>query len=104
MQLDGKLVAITGSGRGIGRAMALAFAKKRANLALIDLTVHGWDLAEGTGQPYTPSPEVVAAIGPFTEQMAPTGREMGAFAEMTDFPPDADDFVRLLAHTGRKAA
>lgn len=37
MQLDGKLIAITGSGRGIGRAMALAFAKKRANLALIDL-------------------------------------------------------------------
>src|SRR6185295_18634711 len=37
MQLDGKLVAITGSGRGIGRAMALAFAQKRANLALLDL-------------------------------------------------------------------
>jgi 3-oxoacyl-[acyl-carrier protein] reductase len=37
MQLDGKLVAITGSGRGIGRAIALAFAQKRANLALIDL-------------------------------------------------------------------
>ena len=37
MQLDGKLVAITGSGRGIGRAMALAFAQKRANIALIDL-------------------------------------------------------------------
>jgi 3-oxoacyl-[acyl-carrier protein] reductase len=37
MQLEGKLVAITGSGRGIGRAMALAFAQKRANLALIDL-------------------------------------------------------------------
>ena len=43
MQLDGKLVAITGSGRGIGRAMALAFAKKRANLALIDLNAE--DLA-----------------------------------------------------------
>lgn len=37
MQLEGKLVAITGSGRGIGRAMAQAFAKKRADLALIDL-------------------------------------------------------------------
>jgi 3-oxoacyl-[acyl-carrier protein] reductase len=37
MQLDGKLVAITGSGRGIGRAMAVAFAQKRANLALLDL-------------------------------------------------------------------
>src|SRR5262245_32311799 len=37
MQLDGKLVVITGSGRGIGRAMALAFANKRANVALLDL-------------------------------------------------------------------
>ncbi len=37
MQLDRKLVAITGAGRGIGRAMALAFARKRANLALLDL-------------------------------------------------------------------
>lgn len=37
MQLDGKLVAITGSGRGIGRAMAQAFANRRASVALIDL-------------------------------------------------------------------
>lgn len=37
MQLEGKLVVITGSGRGIGRAMALAFAQKRAHLALLDL-------------------------------------------------------------------
>jgi len=37
MQLEGKLVAITGSGRGIGRAMALAFAQRRANVALLDL-------------------------------------------------------------------
>lgn len=44
MQLDGKLVAITGSGRGIGRAMALAFAQKRANVALIDLNAE--DLAQ----------------------------------------------------------
>jgi len=74
-----------------------------ANLVLVDLTVHGWDLAQGTGQAYTPSAEVVATVTPFTEQMAPMGRERGAFAEMTEFPPDADEFARLLAHTGRRA-
>src|SRR5512138_315496 len=37
MQLDGKLVVITGAGRGIGRAMALAFARKRSDVALLDL-------------------------------------------------------------------
>lgn len=43
MQLDEKLVVITGSGRGIGRAMALAFAGKRANLALLDLNASDLD-------------------------------------------------------------
>ncbi|MFI5894788.1 TIGR03086 family metal-binding protein [Actinoplanes sp. NPDC051513] len=90
--------AVEGDNPAMGMSQELV-----ANLALVDLTVHGWDLAQGTGQDFTPAPEVVAAIGPFTEQMAPSGREMGVFAEMTDFPPDADDFVRLLAHTGRKA-
>lgn len=44
MQLEEKLVVITGSGRGIGRAMAIAFAQKRANVALLDLNPD--DLAE----------------------------------------------------------
>jgi 3-oxoacyl-[acyl-carrier protein] reductase len=43
MQLNGKLVAITGSGRGIGRAMALGFAQKQANLALLDLNAADLD-------------------------------------------------------------
>jgi 3-oxoacyl-[acyl-carrier protein] reductase len=37
MQLNGKLAVITGGGRGIGRAMALAFARKGANVAVLDL-------------------------------------------------------------------
>jgi 3-oxoacyl-[acyl-carrier protein] reductase len=37
MQLQSKLVAITGAGKGIGRAMALAFARKGANVALLDM-------------------------------------------------------------------
>lgn len=37
MQIQGKTIAITGGGRGLGRAMALEFAGKGGNLALIDL-------------------------------------------------------------------
>jgi 3-oxoacyl-[acyl-carrier protein] reductase len=37
MLLQSKLVAITGAGKGIGRAMALAFAGKGANVALLDM-------------------------------------------------------------------
>jgi len=37
MQLQSKLAVITGGGRGIGRAMALAFARKGANIAVLDL-------------------------------------------------------------------
>ncbi len=37
MQLGKKVVVITGAGRGIGRAMALAFAARGANIAALDL-------------------------------------------------------------------
>jgi len=37
MQLKDKVVVITGGGRGIGRALAIAFAQKGAHLALLDL-------------------------------------------------------------------
>jgi uncharacterized protein (TIGR03086 family) len=89
--------AIEGASPRMGLPQAVV-----ANLALVDLTVHGWDLAQGTGQAYTPSAEVVAVVTPFTEQMAPMGRERGAFAEMTEFSPDADEFARLLSLTGRR--
>lgn len=55
MKLDGKLVVITGAGRGIGRAYALAFAQKRADLALLDMDTTALDEtralceAHGTG-------------------------------------------------------
>ena len=37
MNMQDKVVAITGGGRGLGRAMALAFAAKGSHIALLDL-------------------------------------------------------------------
>jgi uncharacterized protein (TIGR03086 family) len=73
-------------------------------LALADLTVHGWDLARATGQPYEPDPAVVAYLRPQIEQMAPQARAMGAFGEPAPVAPDATDFEHLLALTGRSSA
>jgi 3-oxoacyl-[acyl-carrier protein] reductase len=48
MQLRDKVVAITGGGRGLGRAMALAFAARGARIAALD--VNAQDLAETCAQ------------------------------------------------------
>ncbi len=48
MQLGKKVVVITGAGRGIGRAMALAFADRGADIAALDLDADG--LAETGAQ------------------------------------------------------
>ena len=48
MQLRDKVVAITGGGRGLGRAMALAFAARGARIAALD--VNAADLKETCAQ------------------------------------------------------
>jgi 3-oxoacyl-[acyl-carrier protein] reductase len=44
MQIQGKVVVITGGGRGIGRSLAQAFAGRGANIALLDMSAD--DLAK----------------------------------------------------------
>ena len=44
MELQNKVIAITGGGRGLGRAMAVQFAERGAKLALVDLDQEALDV------------------------------------------------------------
>lgn len=77
-------------------------ARLVGSMALLDLTVHVWDLARATGQEYPGADEaVVAELAGAVDELAPTARRMGVFGEPVAEPEGASAFERLLARTGR---
>ncbi|MER7270083.1 TIGR03086 family metal-binding protein [Micromonospora carbonacea] len=71
------------------------------DMALIDLTVHAWDLARATGQPYEAAPAVIATLDAFMDRMGEMGQQQGAFAAPVTAPPNATDLERAVARMGR---
>ncbi|BEL05025.1 TIGR03086 family metal-binding protein [Actinoplanes sichuanensis] len=70
-------------------------------MLVVDLVVHGWDLASATGQPYQVDEALLAATAEFLETMGDMGRQMGAFGPAVQVGPEVGRFGRLLAATGR---
>ncbi|MBB5079073.1 TIGR03086 family metal-binding protein [Nonomuraea endophytica] len=74
------------------------------HMFLVDMVVHGWDLAKATAQPYEPDPETVTVAVDFTGRMVEMGRQRGAFGPPVPVPDDAPAFDRLLGVIGRDPA
>ncbi|MFJ5227782.1 TIGR03086 family metal-binding protein [Streptomyces sp. NPDC088400] len=89
-----------GAEEGTTGAMGMP-ARTVGSMALGDLTVHGWDLARATGQPYEPEPAVVEMLRGDFGALATKARAMGVFGEPVPVPEDTGPFEALLALTGR---
>jgi uncharacterized protein (TIGR03086 family) len=77
-------------------------ARLVGSMALLDLTVHVWDLARATGQEYPDADDaIVAQLTDTVAELAPTAKKMGVFGEPVRAPEGASAFERLLAGTGR---
>lgn len=92
--------AAPGAEEGETGAMSMP-AQVVGGMVLLDLVVHGWDLARATGQDYVPDERAVARLAPLVGQLAPTARERGVFAAPAPAEEAATDFEKLLAATGR---
>ncbi|MYW03110.1 TIGR03086 family metal-binding protein [Streptomyces sp. SID3343] len=76
-------------------------AAEIAAMVLKEMVVHGWDVAEATGQEYHASPELEAAIEKIVAQYAEIYREYKGFAEPVRTPEGATALERALAMSGR---
>lgn len=75
-----------------GPALGVAFA---------DQLLHGWDLAEGTGQDSTMPEGLPAAAYEMIHGRFTDGQREGMFKPEIAAPPNASPQVKLLAYTGR---
>lgn len=82
-----------------GAAMPASFA---ATILPLELALHGWDLAQASGQQLEMSDELMGYLRELAEVLVPGGRERGSFAEEVEAAPDASPLDRLAAYAGRR--
>jgi uncharacterized protein (TIGR03086 family) len=82
-----------------GSEMPAAFA---ASILPIEILLHGWDIAQGSGQTLRVSDELVAYVRTLAESVVPGGRARGSFEDEVTPAPDASPLDQLAAFAGRK--
>jgi uncharacterized protein (TIGR03086 family) len=74
-----------------------------ARQLFLDLLIHGWDIAKGSGQDATLAPDLVEACMPIAEFLTGMVGDGGAYGSRLRIATDADPQARLLAILGRRA-
>ncbi len=73
-----------------------------ASITLMEIAVHGWDLAAATGQSYKMDPEVANATFEVVKQIASgDARKNGVFGPEVKVGSGASVQDQLLAYSGR---
>ncbi len=95
---DGRVVIVTGSGRGIGREHALAYAAEGAKVVVNDL---GGDM-HGDGGSLSPAMEVVEEIKAMGGEAVADGENVADFAGARPHGAARDRHVRSPRHAGEQ--
>ena len=74
-----------------------------AKILPIELLLHGWDLAQASGQTVRVSHELVGYVRTLAEEVVPGGRERGSFQAEVPAPEGASPLDALAAYAGRQA-
>ncbi|MEU6576629.1 TIGR03086 family metal-binding protein [Streptomyces sp. NPDC046805] len=72
-----------------------------ASITLQELALHGWDLAQATGQSFVIDEATGRVVLGVVGQLAEAARSRGGYAEPVPVPADAPPFERALATSGR---
>lgn len=78
-------------------------APQVAEMVLMELVLHGWDLATATGQKYAVPDEVARTAGAAVAGVAEMYRAYDGFAEEVEVGGNATELERALAKSGRRA-
>jgi uncharacterized protein (TIGR03086 family) len=73
-----------------------------ASQLFMDILIHGWDIATGTGQETRLDTELVSRCLPIAEEFTRRFRGAGVFGEDLPVTEDADQQTKLLALVGRR--
>ena len=74
-----------------------------ASQLFMDILIHGWDIAKGTGLETSLDSELVARCLPIAEAFTRQFRAAGVFGEGLPVTEDANPQTKLLALVGRRA-